>query len=103
MISKEDTMAMNVCGVVCSRYCPAFGKECQGCSEMKGRIPWAAFYNLEVCPVYTCVQEHGFSDCGECGKAPCEIWKMTLNPNASPEEHAEDYRRRLEALASIKR
>lgn len=94
-------MKANVCGVICSSYCPAYGKECQGCKEMEGQIPWAAFYNLEVCPVYTCVKEKGLAHCGQCGKAPCDIWQMTLNPNASEEEHQEDFRRRLEALAEM--
>lgn len=94
-------MKVNVCGVICSSYCPAYGKECKGCKESEGKIPWAVFYNLEVCPVYNCVKQKDIDHCGECGKAPCEYWQMTLNPNASEAEHEEDFRRRFEALAAL--
>lgn len=90
-----------VCGVHCATHCKAYQTECAGCIELGGKISWAVFYGKEYCPIYECVMRKGLASCAECGLAPCEIWKLTRNPEASDEEFAEDIARRLSNLALL--
>ncbi len=90
---------LSVCGVNCSTDCGAYGAECAGCLPLAGKVSWAVFYDLDVCPIYQCAQDRGLSSCGECGLAPCDTWLATRNPDASDEEFAADLKNRLSNLA----
>ncbi|MDP2172538.1 MAG: hypothetical protein Q8M98_00785 [Candidatus Cloacimonadaceae bacterium] len=89
---------MSKCGVVCSTDCKAYLVECEGCNELEGKVSWAVYYDREDCPIYACAKDLGFADCGDCGKAPCELWYQTRNPGASDEEFAADIQSRLKNL-----
>lgn len=90
---------MSRCGVICGTDCRAFGTECAGCVELEGKIPWAVFYGRDDCPIHACVAKMGFEHCGQCGKAPCETWLATRNPDATDEDFAADLTSRLRNLA----
>lgn len=83
------------CGVNCATDCKAFKVDCEGCNRLLGKIPWAQFYGTDLCPIYACVQRQGLVNCAKCGKAPCNIWYETRNPDASDEEFAADIASRL--------
>ncbi len=95
-------MKLSVCGVCCETDCRAFQVECTGCIELEGKESWAEYYGKEHCPTYECVLQKGLQSCGECGKAPCEIWISTRNPDASDEEFSADLNSRLKNLKSRK-
>jgi hypothetical protein len=88
------------CGVICATDCLAFGKECEGCNELAGRVSWAEYYGQSHCPIYLCVVSKGLNTCGECGLAPCQIWYDTRNPDASDDEFAADLASRLRNLSA---
>ncbi len=60
---------LSKCGVCCSTDCKAYKIE----SAMK----------------------KGFPSCKECGKAPCELWLATRDPELSDEEFQADIDSRL--------
>lgn len=91
------------CGVICQKDCKAWQTECQGCNELSGKVSWAVFYSKEYCPIYECVLQKALSNCGECGQAPCQIWKDTRNPDASDEEFTVDINSRLKNLKENER
>jgi len=94
---------MTVCGVICETECSAFGKECKGCNQLKGKPAWVSFIGKETCPIYICVAEKGFKSCGECDKKPCDIWLIeTKNPSISEEAFMKDINSRLKNLLSNK-
>ena len=93
---------ISVCGVHCPSECRAYGAECAGCAALQGKVSWAAFYNRLHCPIWDCVQNKGLSSCAYCGKAPCDTWNDTRNPEASDEEFAADINRRLCNLAALR-
>jgi hypothetical protein len=90
---------LSVCGVRCSTDCKAYGTECAGCIPLEGKVSWAVFYGKEHCPIYDCVTDKGLPSCGDCGQAPCDIWVLTRNPDASDEEYAADINNRLQNLS----
>lgn len=90
------------CGVICSRNCKAYKVECEGCNELEGRVSWAPYYNLEHCPIYSCVVEKGFATCADCGKQPCKLWMETRDPQFSDEEFEADISSRIVNLKSLK-
>lgn len=91
-------MIMSKCGVICATDCRAYKTECEGCVELDGKVSWAGFYGRERCPIFECVLEKGLANCAVCGQAPCDIWIMTRNPDASDEEFEADIARRLSNL-----
>lgn len=77
---------LSVCGASCDGC--AHVAECGGtCEETQGRVFWAKYLNLEVCPLYQCVRDHGYKDCGDCAKLPCETWFAIRDPAATDEQH----------------
>ena len=53
------------------------------------------FINKILCPIYECTVQKGVSSCKECGKAPCELWLSTRNPDFTDEEFQADIDSRL--------
>jgi hypothetical protein len=94
---------LSVCGVSCSTDCKAFSKECAGCIQLGGKVSWAKFYGKERCPIYDCVQESKYTTCGECCKAPCQVWLDTRNPDASDEAFRADLISRLANLKTAEK
>ncbi len=92
---------LSTCGVCCSTDCKAYHTECEGCNELLGKVSWAVYYGQEHCPIYACAANLGLTSCAQCGKAPCEIWYSTKNPDASDEEFAADLASRLHNLRQI--
>jgi len=88
----------SVCGVNCHTDCGAFGKECEGCNELEGKVSWAVYYGKEHCPIYECVMKKNLASCKFCGKAPCSVWYKTRNPDATDEEFNADIQSRLANL-----
>jgi hypothetical protein len=97
MIDEEKRM-LSVCGIHCLTDCKAYKTECEGCNELTGKVSWAQFYGKTHCPIYECVEQKCIKSCNECGKAPCEIWHSTRNPEASDEEFDADIKSRLKNL-----
>jgi len=89
---------LSVCGVNCSTDCKAYQTECTGCTELAGKVSWAEYYGQEHCPIYACAMALGLTSCKDCGKAPCEIWYATKNPDISAEEFEADLQSRLTNL-----
>lgn len=90
------------CGVCCSKDCTAYKKECEGCNELRVRVSWAVHYGKEFCPLYECAGERGHASCGDCAKAPCEVWLATRSPLMSDEEFNADIGNRLKNLEGRK-
>jgi hypothetical protein len=70
---------------------------CSGCNDLSGKV----FHVPEgkACAIYDCtVNQKQFKNCGECSKAPCEIWMKTRDPKYSDEEFAENVKTRIQAL-----
>ena len=89
---------MSPCGVNCDE-CKGFGITCNGCTNIEGRVYWAGFLELEVCPIYgCCVNEKNLSHCGECPELPCRIYYETQDPSTTKEEHEAGIRQRVENL-----
>ncbi|PKN79534.1 MAG: hypothetical protein CVU48_05055 [Candidatus Cloacimonetes bacterium HGW-Cloacimonetes-1] len=93
---------LSTCGVNCSTDCKAYKIECEGCLELGGKVSWAVYYGQEHCPIYACAVGKGLESCAKCGKAPCEIWYSTQNPDATEEEFAADIASRLRNLKQIR-
>lgn len=89
---------LSVCGVNCHTDCRAFKVECEGCNELQGHVSWTVFYGRERCPIYACALEKGFTSCGDCGLAPCQVWYDTRNPDATDAEFEADLNSRLANL-----
>jgi hypothetical protein len=93
---------LNVCGASCEG-CRELGKECAGdCNSIKGKVYWAKMINVEVCPVYKCVDEHGYQSCGDCPQIPCQTWTALKDPSQSEEQHLKSIRERVKLLTSQK-
>lgn len=74
-----------VCGASCEG-CNHRG-ECSGCEAQQGRVFWTRYIGVEVCPVYQCVKDKDYKDCGDCAKLPCDIWLTLKDPAQSEEDH----------------
>lgn len=91
-----------VCGVNCSE-CGEYGKGCEGCAAVSGKVFWAEYVGSDICPIYSCcVVEKGLKHCGECGELPCRIYFTTKDPRQSDEEHRMGIERRVAALKKCK-
>ncbi|MCM1174554.1 MAG: DUF3795 domain-containing protein [Blautia sp.] len=89
-------MKLSVCGSDCSA-CGCYGEICRGCGECSGKV----FHVPEggTCAIYECtVNRKGMKSCGECSKAPCDIWMKTRDPRYSDVEFAENVEGRMRAL-----
>ena len=93
---------ITVCGIYCEKECHAFGDNCPGCHQLKGKVSWTKFINQEVCPIYQCVLDKGFHTCLECNQLPCRLWLVdTKNPATSDEEYAEHLQDRIKNLKAL--
>lgn len=89
---------LSVCGTDC-RTCGCFGNMCTGCNECEGKV----FHAPEgtACAIYQCsIHDKGLKGCGECDKAPCDIWRNTRDPRYSDEEFEQNIQMRIQALKS---
>ena len=89
---------LSKCGVNCSTDCKAYKVECDGCNELEGKVSWAKFLGKVLCPIYECSVVAGFADCKECGKAPCDLWFSTRDPDFTDEQFQADIDSRLKNL-----
>lgn len=86
---------LSVCGTDCSE-CYCYGKMCTGCNECEGRVFHA---EGKTCAIYDCtVHDKALKNCGECQKAPCDIWMKTRDPKYSDEEFDQNVKMRIQAL-----
>lgn len=86
----------SVCGTDCSA-CSCYGTMCTGCDACRGKVFHAP--EGKACPIYECVVDtSGLKNCGECDKAPCQIWMDTRDPRYSDEEFADNVSMRIRAL-----
>ncbi len=83
------------CGADCTG-CPHLNKECQGdCRQNKGKVYWAKYIGVEVCPIYKCAEGRNLIDCGHCEKIPCEIWFSLKDPSMTDEQHRQSIQERV--------
>lgn len=95
-------MKISICGVYCDKECCAFGTECTGCNALKGKVSWAKFIGKDICPIYQCVKNKGFNNCGDCPLLPCKIWlEDTKNPDRTDEEYEQDLVLRIKNLHDL--
>ena len=90
---------ISVCGTDCTT-CYCYGSMCTGCNACSGKV----FHAPEgtACAIYECVRNNkGFGHCGECSKAPCDIWMNTRDPKFSDEEFDENVNMRLHTLKEM--
>jgi len=83
------------CGICCETDCKAYKVECAGCNNLSGKVPWAKYFNKVLCPIYECAELKRFKSCKECGKAPCQLWFSTRDPDFTDEEFQADINSRL--------
>ena len=88
---------ISVCGVNCEG-CPHFHQDCAGCEALAGKVYWAQYIGADVCPIYKCVGEKAYRNCGACPQIPCHIWVNLKDPSWSDEEHQKSIRDRLAVL-----
>lgn len=92
---------ISVCGTDCTA-CYCYGNMCTGCNACSGKV----FHAPEgsTCAIYECVKSSkNFRHCGECSKAPCDIWMNTRDPKYSDEEFNENVRMRMDTLKQIRK
>ena len=91
---KDDPISC--CGADCAA-CYCYGKMCQGCNAVCGRVFHAP--EGKECPIYDCCRlQKSFSSCGECGKLPCELILGTRDPSLSEEEFMQTVSDRVKRL-----
>lgn len=90
---------ISVCGSDCSKcYCYET-KICTGCNDCKGRVFHCP--DEQECAIYhCCVTEHGYLNCLNCDKIPCDIWRKTRDPKFSDEEFEHNIAERIITLKS---
>jgi hypothetical protein len=93
---------VSVCGCDCS-VCEHFiSSKCSGCSKIEGKVYWASFTSVEICPIYNCVKnERKLKNCGQCSKIPCNIWRELKDPSYTDEQHEAGIDQRVAALKEI--
>jgi hypothetical protein len=93
---------ISVCGVFCQDECHAFGDECAGCNQLKGKVDWVKYIGKTVCPIYDCVITKRIRHCGECPELPCEIMLVeTRNPDRNETEYFADIQTRIGNLKKL--
>jgi hypothetical protein len=94
-------MEISPCGVDCEQ-CREYTQSCKGCRAISGKVFWAGYMNLTVCPIYQCcIDENSFQHCGTCGKLPCKIHYDIKDPAISDEEHEAGIQERVKILKAI--
>jgi len=88
---------LQACGANCEE-CPSFQKECQGCHVLQGKVYWAEYIGVEVCPVYQCCQDKELAHCGGCAELPCKMWYELKDPTWSDEEQMASIKKRVQLL-----
>jgi len=89
------------CGASCTD-CRAYQKECVGCSELRGQVPWMVYVNEKVCPIYDCcVNERKHERCNECSELPCKRYYQYRDPELSDEANAKLNDLRIGMLRSL--
>ena len=87
---------ISICGSDC-KTCSCFGELCPGCTAQKGRV----FHAPNGCSIYLCMEEKGFTSCGECRERPCSVWRSTRDPNFTDEAFEQNITERLMRLSSL--
>lgn len=88
--------SISVCGSDC-RKCYCYKNDmCNGCNDCKGIV----FHtDHKECLIYhCCVSEHGFKNCLECEKIPCDIWRKTRDPKYTDLEFENNINERISLL-----
>lgn len=92
---------ISVCGVNCDG-CPHLNNGCAGCDALEGKVFWTQLIGTDVCPLYKCVKEKGYNNCGDCSQVPCELWVSLKDPSWSEEEHQKSIQNRLSVLKGLR-
>lgn len=92
---------ISMCGVYCEE-CPHFEKVCAGCDQIKGKVYWAQYIGSDACPIYHCVTNKKFENCGDCSDMPCEIWFTLKDPDWTEEQHEQSIRDRQAFLKKLR-
>ncbi len=96
------TGSISVCGVDCTS-CPEFNVQCKGCNAIAGKVFWAGFMGMEVCPMYSCcTTDKKLDHCGHCSELPCKIYFDTRDPATTEEQHLEGIDKRVNTLKNLK-
>lgn len=91
-------MIFATCGQECSK-CEYHELECLGCSACAGKVFWADFRGIGVCPVYACAQQKGYESCALCKEVPCALWDDIRDPDMSEEKYEQVVQGRKQNLA----
>ena len=101
IIEIEVYIVLSPCGVSCDG-CKDFGKSCAGCRAISGKVYWAGYVGLDICPMYKCcINEKSYEHCGHCDKLPCGIYYATQDPSTTDEEHIDGINKRVAALKEL--
>jgi len=100
---------ISVCGIDCAAVCNECNNAheefkfdpCKGCNAMEGKIFWTKFMNLDICPIYSCVNEKQLKHCGECDALPCDIYNNIKDPSISDEQHQQGIKNRINVLKAL--
>ena len=94
-------MVISCCGNDCTR-CEQYGAGCAGCYAVRGRTAWVGQMHTNCCPFYQCaVQEHGLRNCGMCKEFPCELYQISVLPDAQPQEMEQWAEQRRQQFAQV--
>ena len=94
-------MNLCVCGVNCNT-CPHLGDQCKGgCEVLAGKVWWTSYIEADVCPVYSCVKERKYENCGDCEQLPCNLWISLKDPSYTEEQHQKSIEERTDALKKL--
>lgn len=96
ILEQEANDPISCCGMDCST-CYCFGKMCQGCNALCGKV----FHALKgkECQIYHCCRiKNGFFSCGECKDLPCDLILNTKDPNMTDEEFMKTVNERVKRL-----
>lgn len=94
--------SLSCCGMLCSE-CEYYPKECSGCHEMKGEVFWVEFTGDKCCEIYhCCVNQKGYSNCGQCGELPCSHYAKN-DPTKTLAENEADYCMQMKNLEEYRK
>lgn len=86
-----------VCGANCGN-CPHYKKNCDGCDVLAGKVFWTQYIGADVCPIYKCVNDKAYKNCGDCPEIPCQLWLSLKDPSWTDEQHQKSIQDRLAVL-----
>ena len=93
---QREILGLSCCGTECAE-CSFYGEMCEGCNECQGKVFHAP--KGKACPIYACsVNGKKLRNCGQCGEAPCGIWRGTKDPRLSEEEFEKNIAQRVSNL-----